>query len=129
MNSPALGHSFSRLVPYGCEILSSGISRAEVPSFTNCQGGREEVCMPDIDVREEGAIHQQRLAERLPGSVHGVTPEYQCDARSYPSVCTNISNLSTKLRSCTCMTLMSDLNRFPSATNQKEDQLVHKQNS
>ena len=77
MSSSALWHPFNWLVPHGCKILSSGISRAEVPGFTNYQRGQEEVRVPNVNVREEWAIHQQSLAKRLLSRVHEVAPKYQ----------------------------------------------------
>ena len=75
--STALRHTFGRVVSHRCKILSSSIFRVEVSGFTNCQRGREEIGVPNINVWKEWAIHQQSLAERLLGRIHRVAVEYQ----------------------------------------------------
>ena len=68
---------FGRVVSHKCKILSSSIFGVEVSGFTNCQRGREEIGVPNVNVWNEWAIHQQSLAERLLGKVYGVAAEYQ----------------------------------------------------
>ena len=55
----------------------------------------------------------------------GLPLSIRWDARSCLSECTNISDLSTKLRSLMCITLSSGLNLFPFALKRQEGRLVY----
>ena len=52
-----LRRTLSRVVSHWCEILCYNISRALVPSLTNCQGGRKKMGVPNIDVGQQRVVH------------------------------------------------------------------------
>ena len=75
-----LRHTFCWFVSQWCKVLRCSIPGAEVPSFTNGQGGREKIGVPNIDIWQQQAIRQQSQLERLPLSVDriAVKDKMQC---------------------------------------------------
>ena len=81
------------------------------------EGGRKLVCRMSMYDRN-GLSTSKAWLNGCQVEYIGLQPSIRWDARSYPSVCTKISDLSTKLGSLTCTTLRSGLNLFPSVTKQ-----------
>lgn len=66
---------FDRLVFYGGELVRAGISPTKVTSFAYREAGGEKVGVTDVYVREERAINEEGLTERLLGGIHRLYAE------------------------------------------------------
>ena len=103
-------HTFSRFVPDGCKFVRTGITWTEIArSPTINFGGRKFTCWTPIYERW-GLSTNRAWPNACQVEYMGSSLRIKWDTWSCLSQCTTISNLSTKFRSWTWITLRSFLN-------------------
>ncbi|XP_023929642.1 uncharacterized protein LOC112040954 [Quercus suber] len=78
------GHALCRLVAYWGKLVRTSVSLANLPSFSYNKVRRQKVRMPNVDIRQEGAIHQECLLKGLPGGVNWFNSENKVGRSELP---------------------------------------------